>query len=430
MDNKRRQFYAIIAGAAVIVFVFVLALANSHQASVTLGISKEYELPDTFSNAVAYGDNTVVLSNGRGFVTYNYVSGKSVQLTPDNILSGLDSLDNIGTSADKRYIFFHVKHTTSSSVLSTMLQAEGADTNGTYWWTYDTSTKAFHRLHLGSDAISVKIDGGRLYALARDDNGRQAIVTFSLPDLAQISSLVIPDCNDFFIAQDGFLLSAPGDGNGSPKVLLTKDGVVSTTYFNDATISNISPDKHYGIGAVSLGSGRQLVLFDLQKRTQQVIANNLTGQYVWLPDNSLLYSTGTNDSQSLFVYNAGTGKAKIVKIASGLPTSKADSTPPIALLNQTTGIISYNDKKFLIGTNIAELKPLNPSYDKTITTSQGDVEIPYYTDEKAFIVSIRDNSQKQAVYDQLRQDGYNPDLVEIRFDLFVAPTHGAVPPGI
>ena len=413
--NKRQLI--ILAGAAVLLIIAASLLARlSHNA---LTFTKQTVAPTVFTDAAAYGNDSLVFSNGRALATYNYQTGASSLLTADDILGSTDTVDQVEASADKRYVLFHVDHTTNDSQLSAILQADGSDSNGTYWWVYDTVGKTFHHL---PDAPSIKIDGSKLYTMDSDQDNRQVITTYSLPDGAQVAQNFMPEADDFFIGKGGFLLSVSADSGHGQQIAQTADGTVSNTLFDNATLNNVAPNKRYGLGTLRNGKDRDLVLFDLQQKSSRVIGRDVVGNFDQLGDNSVLYNAGNSSSPTLYLYSASTGKSRPIDFPHGFVKNGVTVTPTL-LLSSTAAIVQLPNAPYLAGTNIAPIKTIDPNYDKLIDTAQGPVEITYYPDQNAFIVSIRDSSQCQAVYNQLRKDGYDPDLLQIRFSLFTPPSH-------
>ncbi len=416
-ESQPRSRLIAIASIVVVVLVSIVIVISRHGG---VAVRNTYALPDIFSSATPYGDDSLLLSNGRALVAYNYQNGKTTQITPASIQQNLQDIDSISASPDKNYIVFHSQLANPGGVLGDILQQEGSDIYASYWWVYNTVTNTYH--HFAQSTAIVKTNGDQAYVLEGGDSG-QSIVTYSLNDFNKIDAIPVNNISDFFIAPHGFLLNSR-EGGG---VLSTKDGVVISEIFKKTAITAILSDGHHAIANVSVGDKTaQLALLNLDNNTQNIIGQNIIGLAVANKNFILFNNTekpGDNSAAyKLNLYSETTGKVQRLN----LPKEAAGASTPVAIFDGTTYLVagSANQKYLASSSPITKIEPVPSNYTKTITVDGSTVAIPYYPDQKAFLVTLDANNtqaEAQAVYKQLRNDGYNPDLLDIRFNAFTPP---------
>lgn len=407
----------IIVGLLVVGIIIVVIASLSGNNGNTTDMSKSYPVPDAFATAVPYGKDTLLMSNSRFFVAYNYVTGSSKALSDDNTTPDLSNVDQIMTSPNKRYIVFHMTIANEQSYFDKTLTAQGLDSGNAYWWVYDTQAKTYR--HLPVEVTSVVIKNDKLYAL--DGNDNQAITTYSLPDISKTAAINVSDVDTFFVVKDGFIV----ENNDLQQALFTKDGTVSTVLFKNGRVTYITADGTKAIGLASNKDQQNLYQYDLQTKTQTLIDTNVSNQFAWDPSGKIAYrrDKDANADQPIFhVYNLATQKDQTVTATADGMAKK--SVQPTVFLGDTSFIATDNSgNSYLVGTALHAMRS-QTGYDFTITVNGQDVDIAYYTDPTAFLVTLGETdtvAQRQAVYNQLKKSGFNPDILDIRFTLFTPP---------
>jgi hypothetical protein len=419
---KSPRVLMLLGGAAIVLLV---VLFSSGKVSLTGGGSVNMPnnagLSNVFATAVPYGDDSLVLSNGRALVSYNFKTGKSSQVSKDDVRPNLGNAGGLIVSPDKRYVLFYEDHADARGVLGDILSQDGTNLDASLWWMYDTKTETYH--HFQADVSMVEFDGNNAYAL-QGSSDNHTIVTYTLPELQQTASIKTPklDNENFFVGDGGFILQTSGN------VLFTKDGITSDQLFSGVSIQGFLKDKRYAIGTTNEDDKSQLVLLDMKNRTQTTIDDKVSSQVAINGDNVLYATTSGNNTDNPryvpSIYNHATGDIKAIKF--NAKTFRNTSLLPEAILNDKTVIVS-NDSHINVLLSVDQLtSPKQPptDYQKTITNGNHVIDLEYFQDERAFLVTIyADQAQKesQMVYDQLAKDGYNPALFEIRFSLFTPP---------
>lgn len=401
----------VIAIFAILLLVVVVSAATSRSTtSAAIQMKNYYQAPAIFGTGVSYGKQTIVASNGRAFVAYNYQTGKDTLLSPDNVTSDLENIDKpLVVSPDLRYIAFHVSLTQAPSSLYTQLQNDNFDTTKSYWWLYDTQTKAFKPFP--STVVAVRFMNGNVYALT-NLYGQQTVETYTPATLAATHNFSAPSSSNLFVTSDGFWLQSGSN------VLQTSDGTVSTTLFTNTNVLNVSSDGKTAL--LKNTKSNQYIFYDVATKKQTVVSSSNGVQMAWDAQNDLLFgkAKSTKSDQSYTFFNAANSTTSSV-------TTYAQATKLLAVLDGQTALASNGTNSYIVGKNVSTQAPVPSDYDKTITVSGSYVEVQYFPSQTAFIISIDKAAaatQQAAVYQQLQQSGYNPDLLEIRFSLFIPPT--------
>jgi hypothetical protein len=416
MQEQTNQQWKIIFGAVLVVAVLValvLLLPGVRRNLTSTNLPHSYTLPGSFSASAPYGEGTVLLTNQRAFVSYNYRTGKVNNITSDSLDANFQDVDTILTTDDKRFVVFHSSLADPSGVLGDILQADGSDVYASYWWSYDTRTKTYH--HFDKSVSKVHIDHNKVYALT-NSGGPYAIDTYDLSRFTRTASMSITKSDDFFPVSGGFVLNAAGD-----KTVFTKDGIVNNEIFNGANVVGVLGDGQHIAGMLD---NAQLGIFDLKSGKQEVVASNV-GKVV-VGQNTVLFNTTNkpNDKQPFYklsVYTLTSGKVSSLNLPKSF--SKVSQQPSL-VLQDTTYITSGSGAVYLLSSDAAAIKNVPSNYSKDITVGANTVNLHYYNDQKAFLVTLdADNAQDEAtaVYQQLRRDGYQPSLFTIRFSKFTPP---------
>jgi hypothetical protein len=77
-----------------------------------------------------------------------------------------------------------------------------------------------------------------------------------------------------------------------------------------------------------------------------------------------------------------------------------------------------SNSTYLIGAGLAAIKPIASTYLKTLTVDGNQVDTGYAANQEGFEVSLTSTNTsavQAAVYQQLEQAGYNPQIVPISF---------------
>lgn len=409
MTASPRLRILLVLGAVCVVIVL---------AGIFLGVTggatwKLTPSPNTLLDATAFGQDTVVFSNGRSFVSYNYVSGHSKLLSPDNISSYLDNIDKIEVSSDDQYLIFHTTALDAGNALYDKARTNGIDPNQPSWWVYSLARQSFQ--NLPQNVTSVRVSGQKLYALAGDT--QQNISLYSLSGLQQLASYSVPSCIDFYPIAGGVVLLTADN-----HIVSTQNYIVYNQLFSAANILNVAPDGRFGLGTLQTKKGQNLVLFDLQKKNYHLIDSDVAAQLAWTTQNDALYTKNSSGSSIAYLYNAASHRVATLHFTG----SKIPKTfLPSSLFDTKAAILSdSNNNSYLVGKNITPPKTVTSSYSSTITTGGRPLDITYYPDQTAFILTLDATSaqqEEQAVYARLTKDGYNPELFNIRMTLFTPP---------
>lgn len=400
MNNRLRAL--LFAGVGLLAIVITVLVVMPHNNATAL--DKLVKLPANFMVSDEYSNDGLLFSNGRSFVDYNYKTGESALLSSDALDEPLDNIDSLSLSENKQFIVFHLPLVAADSQLDSQLTAQGLDTNADYWWLYNVADKTFH--NFPADAKKVQISGNEALAYTGDD--ASTITTYTLPDLNVTSSVHVSSGSDFLKTKDGYLLTSD-EGND---VYFTRDGVVSEKIFTNANLIAMTSDKSAAIGTSSQNDSVYLMSYDPSTKKETVLDSDVNSQVGYVGGNKILYRKA--DSKVYYVYDLTTKKITSFKVdAKNAP----DSLVPEALLDNGSFLLSDKDNNmYVAGNTVASIKDMK-SYNKNV----GTASIQYFSDSNNLIATVDKasaDSERQAIYDQLKKDGYDPNLLTIKFVLF------------
>lgn len=400
MNNRLRALLFAGIGLLAIVITVLVVMPRTNATA----LDKLVKLPASFEVSDEYSSDGLLFSNGRSFVDYNYKTGKSTLLSADAFDEPLDNIDSISLSDNKQFIVFHLPLVAADSTLASQLTAQNLDTNADYWWLYDVTSKTFH--NFPADAKKVQVSGNEALAYTGDD--ASTITTYTLPDLKVTHSVHVGSSSNFFKTKDGYLLT----GEEGSNVSFTKDGVVSETIFTNANLIATTSDKNIVIGTSSQNGSTYLMSYDTSTKKQTVLDSDINSQVGYVGGNKILYRKA--DSKVYYVYDLTTKKIESFKVA---VKSAPESLVPDALLDDGSLLLSDKDNNmYVAGNTVANVKDMK-SYNKTV----GTASVEYFADNNN-IIAIVDKasaeSERQDIYDQLKKDGYDPNLLTIKFVLF------------
>lgn len=400
MNNRLRALlFAGIGLLAIVITVLVVMPRNNATA-----LDKLVKLPANFMASDEYSSDSLLFSNGRSFVDYNYKTGESTLLSSDALDEPLDNIDSISLSDNKQFVVFHLPLVAAGSTLESQLTAQNLDTNADYWWLYNINDKTFH--NFPADAKKVQISGNEALAYTGDD--ASTITTYTLPDLKVTSSVHVSSGSDFLKTKDGYLLMSDEGSN----VYFTRDGVVSEKIFTNANLIAMTSDKKTAIGTSSQNGSVYLMSYDTSTKKETVLDSDVNSQVGYVGGDKILYRKA--DNKVYYVYDLTTKKITLFKIdAKNIP----DSLVPEALLDNGTLLLSDKDSNmYVAGNTVASVKDMK-SYNKNV----GTASVEYFSDNDNLIATVDKasaDSERQAIYDQLKRDGYDPNLLTIKFVLF------------
>jgi hypothetical protein len=411
MNNRLRTLvFTGIGLLAIVVTVLIVAPRNN-----ATGLEKLGKLPANFAVSTEYGSDGLLFSNGRSFVNYDYKTGKSTLLSADAYNQPLEGIDQIMLSQNKQYIVFHLPLVAPSSTLETQLTDQGLSTDNDYWWVYDIASQTYKNFPAG--VTNVQVSGNE--AVGQTGSDQSTITTFSLPDLNQTSSVHTSASSNFFKTKDGYLLTSD-EGND---VYFTRDGVVSDKIFSSADIIGMTSDKASAIGTSSQNGSTYLVRYDISTKQQVVLDTDVNSQVGYIGGNKILYRKA--DPKKFYVYDLTTKKTDAFKID---VKDAPDSLVPEALLDNGSFLLSDKNNSMYVAGNTAAHTKFMTSYNKTVSTSSNPIDVQYFADDNDIVATINKSTadaDRASVYAQLKKDGYDPNLIDIQFVLFV-PTQGTL----
>lgn len=413
----RARRFGLIIVATIIVLVALLSLISG-SANVTWNQSST--VPDIFKSSVAFGSNSIIFSNGRQFVEYNYISGHSTPISPDGVDQTIGNIDSLRVSSDKNYLVFHSQEAPAGSQMESYLRANGLDPTQPYWWLYDALDDSFRSLP--SDVTSVRLTKGLVYTLSGEDTSKSIIKIYGVRDLKLQKTIEVASSSDFYVVNDGFVLVGAGELN--VPVMFTSDGVVNRQLADRVTsVANVNSNSESGLLIRDTGKNPRLLLFSLDGSVKEQATNVDT--VAASEDNDALISVKSLSSEKpskLFLYNHTTGKLGTLEIKD----LSVSGTFPVSLFSAHVGTLAYlNGGLIMAGNDFIAPKQPPANYDKSLRVSGNIVDLKYYPDESAFIVTLDGSAVSQeraAIYKQLKEDGLDPALLDIRFSVFAPPT--------
>ena len=334
VDTGRIKLFAGIFGIIIIAVVLFVVFKPKMRTIPT------YPVSASFASAIAYGNNAVVFSNGQRLETYNYATGQTKALSPDNL--GLDSIDTVSVSPDDNYILFHDETLDPGGGLAAQLQAQGLDPSLDYWWLYNVAKQTFSSLPQG--LLLAKLNGTTVYAIGGSASG-EVLNSYSISNLQQVNTMSIPGSSTFFVTPSGFLLESP-DNN----VLFTKDGVVNTVLFKSTVLVGTTSDGSSALAVMTQNGVRKLISINLSTNTTKTIASNVVDLPVWLGSGMALY---LGSDQQIYYYDFATQKNSLWQPAVRTNIVKSKSLSLVGLVGPYAAIVNNSSGYYLIGNNLA-----------------------------------------------------------------------------
>lgn len=419
MVEGRWKFAMFATGLLIAIILLSLFLSRSG----TVVWETIATLPGTFKTSAYYGPDTLVFSNGRQFVTYNYKTGHSKTLSSDSLDANLDNIDSLRASPNRKYLAFHSQLAASGSKLEAVLRSQGLDPTQSYWWLYDVSTGAFH--NFPGDVASIRLTDHFAYALYGEESSRGNITPYDISTFRPSTPVNITPSQDFYAFNNGFLLMGAGELN--VPVMYTTDGIVNKSISNRVlSIANLDPSTGKGLLTRDINNDTRLVLFDIDGGSAREIAHDVDAAAGSIDNDALLAIKAPSDSKPsrLSLYNHLYNKLFSLSFKdSGF---SGDGMFPLALLNDHVGLLDDTGGSiYLAGNDIVTPKQPPADYDKPVRVGGSSVEVKYFTDESAFIITLDSSAiseERAAIYSRLEKDGYNPSLLDIRFTVFTPPT--------
>jgi len=415
--NQRTLRLIVFGFGGLVLILGLLTIFTRQSSTKSISITTVGTLPTLFTVSAPGTNNTIITSNGRAFVSYNYTNGQAAVLSPDTINSGLDGVDSILTSDDAHYIVFHQTLAGFGTTLKGILQNAGLDSDKGYWWVYDTQSKVFTPIKQSISNTNASVSGDSVSIIDADPNtSNPKLTTYELNNPSSASSSIAVTSSDgFFHTKNGYILTRFNEGNGSD-ILFTKDGVVSKKLFTNADAVAYISSTDTLFYTLADGKGNTLYAYDMGTAEQTEVASDTGGSFVQ-HGNVLLFTLNSN----LATYDTTTKKLQQLKITDKKYADTA-FTPTQALADDVT-ILQEGDSIYLAG-NGTKVPQAVSSYDESVTVGTNQVEISYNEDEDAFLITLdatNTEAEKEAVYQKLRDDGLNPYLLDIRFTVFTAP---------
>lgn len=403
-------------GGLIIILGLLTIFTQKREQSTTLqSVSK---LPAIFSVSAAGPDDTLITSNGRSFVSYNFKTAQTTLLSPDDSTSGLDGVDALLTSDDGTYIVFHQTLAGFGTTLKNTLENAGLNSDKAYWWLYNTKTQAYTPLKQSISNTNASVSGDTVSIIDADpDSSDPKITSFNFSNPTSPSDSIAVTSSDGFVrVKDGYVLTRFNEGNGH-SILFTKDGVVSTQLLTDARVSAYASSVDTLFVSTANAEGSTLVAYEMESGEQTEIAADV-GSTVAQHGKTLIFTKGG----ILMSYDVTTKKVQKLTISN--KTYATTIFTPVLALGASTVVVQHNDSTYIAGNDLKA--PKSPtSYSESVIVGNNAIDITYDEDESAFLVTLDASSadaEKNAVYQKLRDDGFNPDLLDIRFTVFTPPT--------
>lgn len=374
----------------------------------TIAISESSVVPASFANAAVYDNQSLVFSNGRAIVHYDYTSGTTQPFVTDTVFNGFASIDNLSISTDKQYLLFHSNTEVVGSLLTTALRQQNLDTMSDYWWVYDIKASVFHPLVI-PNLLKAKWSGNQVLALS-GSSSQESLTVFDTEG-TKISSTSIPLSSDFFGLSNGYLLQTT---NG---ILNTQNGSVSKVMFNSGEVFAVTDDKNYAFATSGQGANRNLLLLNLQKNSQKVLASHILNQ-PFLVDGVVFYQINKDSSAAgaFSTYNFTSHKTT----KWNLPSNFNSTLSPVQALNATTGLmVDTKNNYIVVGSKVHDVAMLNAGYTQNLAVGNNTISLSSAGDG---VVTVNLGLQTTpitpeeltAVYDQLVNDGYSLDLISLQ----------------
>jgi hypothetical protein len=346
MTPQQQRRFAIFGGLALfigLIYVLTLAFRGGTQ------ISQFTKVPASMAEGTAFGEDTILYANSSALETYNYKTGKRLAISPSTGQNGLENVDTVTASSNKKFVLFHTGVTTYGQLLSNQLEADGRSVANDYWWLYSVADKSFRALP--DDTLLAKFQGNKLYALAPNSNG-EAIYTYNPDGLTMASTLQIEPSSDFFPVKNGFLLQSIDN-----KIYFTSDGISNTEVLSNIQITGITDDGNTIVGLENKDKQHSLVWATVGNWELTVISDSVNSKPVWDKSGKVLYNT--SDSATDFVeYDLVTKKNNTWKFAKNAlpPRDDAPALPLVILGDHAVVLSNSSGVYYLSGTEVHTFK--------------------------------------------------------------------------
>ncbi|HSX34338.1 MAG TPA: hypothetical protein VLF62_01720 [Candidatus Saccharimonadales bacterium] len=346
MNTQQKKRFIIFGSLALFIgLIYILSMAFRGGTQIT----QFTKVPATTAEGTAFGTDTLLYANDAALETFNYKTGKRTPISPSTGQNGLDNVDTVTASANKKFVLFHTSVVTYGELLSKQLAADGRSEAADYWWVYSIADRSFQALPDGT--LLAKFQGNKLYALAPNSDG-EAIYTYNPATLEETSNLQIEPSSDFFPVKNGFLLQSIDN-----KIYFTSNGTTNEEVLSDIQISGITADGNTVVGLENKNKAQSLVWASTSDWEVHVISDSVSSKPVWDNSGKVLYNT-SGASTDFVEYNLVTDKSSTWKFnKDALPPR--DDAPAIAqvLLSDDTAVISNSSGVYyLSGPQVHEFK--------------------------------------------------------------------------
>lgn len=404
---KSKQLQIVSVGIVFIVLLYVISFITKQP---HLNIPNVYTVPDSFASAAPLNGSTLIYSNGRSLVEYNYQTGSTRALLSGAGVDDLNTLDSLSVSPDKQRLLFHTTGVPDGSSLASKLRDQNVDPSNDYWWIFSLQSGDLHPL-VTDNMLQAQWDKNGQISVLSGTSSNEKIYLYN-PDGAEVSATAVHLSNNYFVTGNQYLLETT-DG-----ILETQDGVLNHVLFPQQTLLGLTADNQGVIAAQGEGKDRSIVQLNLFKKSQRTLIKGIVNQPLLL-NGTIFYQTDTNTQESgaFASYNLTTHKAT----SWTLPRTIADTLQPAALLNPTAALLVDGQGNYYeAGTSFAKPSVPPVGYQRTLNVNGQTVRLNYDGSVQALLVNLGlqstpvSSDQLNMVYAQLQKDGYNPDLVSLQ----------------
>jgi hypothetical protein len=340
MDKRMARIISICILIAVILVIFI-SVTSHIQPSYT--ITMPYSPTTTaFSATAPYGSQSVVYSNGSALATYNYVTHRTTLLSTGVGLSA-STVDSMSVSSNDKFILFHDELVTVNGALYQQLQNQELSPQADYWWIYNVVKHSFNVLP--QTTLLARMNHNTIEALT-DSGGEESLTSYNPQTLAIGNPVSIPSINGFFPLGSGYLLQTSDN-----QILLTTNGIVSTSVAKNATLVGATVNGQEVVAVMGFGNSRELVVIDMQTQKQQVVATNIVGQPAWSTSGNVLYTVNDNsnpEATTLYSYNLTSHKTWLWKFSGSAASFNTSHISTASFYGDDTAIISTNSNTYYL----------------------------------------------------------------------------------
>lgn len=407
MSSRKRYFILGCILAAVIGTIWLLSIifGGSNQRDISV-VSKPLPLPSSTVIAPLANSSSFVFSNGRYFVKYDYLSGSSTRLSPDE---ALPTINKIVPSGDGEYVAFQSSKHGFQDALGKQLLSENLSPDTSYWWILDVTAQKFTRIEGSPVVVHWKDSSHDLYTLS--DSGEGGIIThYALPGQNQLPSFAVEGSRDFFPVSDGYIIET----NSNSLIKLSMDGQTSKVIFEGYKSIAFSSLESWASATNITASENEtahIYLLQLETGDKTELSDSHEGTGVWLPQGrEVCYPSEKEKTLQCFDTTTKARKNYFYE------KEQAVDEKLIAVMAENTFIMSDGSSNQVVSDRkLMEFLTVD-NYNKSLGS---DASLIYYPSEMSFIVSYLETNQptiREQVYDTLRKDGINPDLATIQFN--------------